>query len=234
MIRVAMIEDDPDIARFNQKFLEKVPGFALIAQAQTVDEGLKAINQTEPDLVLLDVYIGNENGLTILKQLRTEDRNIDVILITSANDAYTVQTGQRFGVIDYLVKPFSFARFKEALERYKTKKADATHALFGQGDIDSLLHTSELSRQKELPKGITKETALRILVALEEAPVWQTAAQLEEKTGISHVSLRKYMRFFEQGALIKKDLVYLNQGRPLNQYVITEQGKTFFEKNDFV
>ncbi|WP_082406828.1 response regulator [Bacillus sp. JCM 19041] len=122
MIRVAMVEDDPDIARFNEKFLEKVPGFLLIAQAQTVDEGINAIKQTEPDLVLLDVYIGNENGLTILKQLRTEERNIDVILITSANDAYTVQTGQRFGVIDYLVKPFSFARFKEALERYKTKK----------------------------------------------------------------------------------------------------------------
>ncbi|MED4127766.1 MULTISPECIES: response regulator [Shouchella] len=229
MIRVAMVEDEEEIAHFHSLFLKKVEGFTLVASAQTFEEGLQQVKEHKPDLLLLDVYIGDRNGLDILKQVRLEERNVDVILITSANDAYTVQTGYRFGVIDYLVKPFTFARFKEALERYRLIKQETKQPSFAQQEIDKLLQrneTNQLIEKVHMPKGITEVTAKRILEALDDTN-WQTAAELEERTSISHVSLRKYLRYFHEQAFIEKDLVYLTHGRPYNRYRILEAGKTF-------
>ncbi|MBG9785295.1 response regulator [Shouchella lehensis] len=229
MIRVAMVEDEEEIAHFHSLFLKKVEGFTLVAQARTFEEGLQQVKEQKPDLLLLDVYIGDRNGLDILKQVRLEERNVDVILITSANDAYTVQTGYRFGVIDYLVKPFTFVRFKEALDRYRFMKQETEQPSFAQQEIDNFLQRNETNQVVEkvhMPKGITEVTATRILEALDDTK-WQTAAELEERTTISHVSLRKYLRYFLEQGFIEKDLVYLTHGRPYNRYRMLEAGKVF-------
>lgn len=235
MIRVAMIEDEEEIAHFHTLFLKKVSGFELVSCSLTFEEGLQQVKAKKPDLLLLDVFIGEQNGLDILKQVRLEEQNIDVILITSANDSYTVQTGYRFGVIDYLVKPFSFSRFKEALERYQLIKQETKQGSFMQKEIDYLLQRQELQQLKEkidMPKGITEVTAKRVLRALDEADlIWQTAADLEERTSISHVSLRKYLRYFDEQSFIQKDLVYLSHGRPFNRFKITDGGRQFLHKN---
>lgn len=238
MIRVTMIEDEQEIAHFHSLFLKKVDGFELVSKALTIEEGMQQLKTFKPDLLLLDVYIGDQNGLDILKQVRLEERNIDVILITSANDTYTVQTGYRFGVIDYLVKPFTFARFKEALQRYQAMRQETQQGSFVQKEIDQLIQRTEKASPVEkhsFPKGITEVTAMRILHALAGAgEAWQTAAELEEGTTISHVSLRKYLRFFDEQSFIQKDLVYLTHGRPFNRYRLSEQGREFLDKNDFV
>ncbi len=224
-----MVEDEEEIAHFHSLFLKKVEGFTLVAQARTFEEGLQQVKEQKPDLLLLDVYIGDRNGLDILKQVRLEERNVDVILITSANDAYTVQTGYRFGVIDYLVKPFTFARFKEALDRYRFMKQETEQPSFAQQEIDNFLQRNETNQVVEkvhMPKGITEVTATRILEALDDTK-WQTAAELEERTTISHVSLRKYLRYFLEQGFIEKDLVYLTHGRPYNRYRMLEAGKVF-------
>ncbi|GAF16424.1 LOW QUALITY PROTEIN: two-component response regulator [Bacillus sp. JCM 19046] len=236
MIRVMMIEDEEEIAHFHAIFLKKIPGFSLVASARTFDEGLVSWRSISQICCCL-MYIASKAGL-IFKQLRMDERNIDVILITSANDSYTVQTGYRFGVVDYLVKPFTFARFKEAMERYRSMSDEAQPDLLLQNEIDTFLQRNEKIRSKErieLPKGITKVTAIRILQALElTSTSWRTTAELEEQTSISHVSLRKYMRFFEEELFIQKDLVYLSHGRPFHQYKISEQGRQFLKENDFV
>lgn len=71
--------------------------------------------QQEIDLVLLDVYMQQDSGLDLLPTIRESGRAIDVIMITSAADAATVQTAMHYGVVDYLIKPFQFPRFEEAL-----------------------------------------------------------------------------------------------------------------------
>ncbi|WP_141235433.1 response regulator, partial [Acinetobacter baumannii] len=74
-----------------------------------------------------DVYMHQESGLDLLPALRAEGRNIDVIMMTSAADALTVQTALRYGVVDYLIKPFQFPRFEEALRTWRNKR-DAKQA----------------------------------------------------------------------------------------------------------
>ncbi|KGA97140.1 regulator [Alkalihalobacillus alcalophilus ATCC 27647 = CGMCC 1.3604] len=228
MIKVAMIEDDIDVSRFHRLFLNKVDGFELICEAHSLEEGLTKLQQNQPDLLLLDVYIGSNNGLDLLKQIRAEGKNIDVILITSANDAHTVQTGHRFGVVDYLIKPFSFSRFQEALNRYRANRLDSRQ-IFSQQEIDRLLHKGGQNKVYTLPKGITKVTAFRVIRSLIEAPDWLTAADLSNRCEISHVSLRKYLRFFEEEKLIETELVYQISGRPLQKYKATKDAPLFLE-----
>jgi len=228
MIKVAMIEDDLDVSRFHRLFLNKIDGFELIFEAYTLEDGLKQLQQNKPDLLLLDVYIGSTNGLDLLKQIRAEGIDLDVILITSANDAGTVQTGYRFGVVDYLIKPFSFTRFQEALYRYRANRLD-TNKVFSQQEVDRLLHKGGQNKVYTLPKGITKVTAFRVIRCLIETNDWFTAAELAEKCSLSHVSLRKYVRFFEEENLIETKLIYQVFGRPLQKYKATPESPLFLE-----
>jgi len=222
-----MVEDDLDVSKFHRLFLNKVEGFELICEAHTIEEGLSQIHENRPDLLLLDVYIGKTSGLDLLKQIRAEGENIDVILITSANDAHTVQTGHRYGVVDYLIKPFSFARFQEALNRYRTNRLD-TNQIFSQQEVDRLLHKGGQRQVYTLPKGITQATAIRVLRFLIDANDWLTANELSERCSISHVSLRKYIRFFEAEKLIETKLIYQSSGRPFQQY------RSIPESSDFL
>ena len=228
MIKVAIVEDDLVVSKFHRLFLGKVEGFELICEAHTIEDGLKQIYQNQPDLLLLDVYIGNRNGLEMLKQIRAEGKNIDVILITSANDAHTVQTGHRYGVIDYLIKPFSFARFQEALNRYRANRIDSNQT-FSQQEVDRLLHKGGQNQVYTLPKGITKATAFRVIRCLMEANDWLTANELAERCCISHVSLRKYIRFFEAEKIIETELIYQNSGRPFQKYKALPESNQFLK-----
>lgn len=119
MITVMIIEDDPMVREINSKFLGKVDGFSLCKTTGSICEAMKYILKTPPDLILLDVYLPQENGLEFLRWLRKEEIACDVILITADKSMESVQEALRYGTIDYLIKPFTFERFKDALTQYR-------------------------------------------------------------------------------------------------------------------
>ncbi|WP_059103133.1 response regulator [Shouchella shacheensis] len=235
MIKVAVVEDDPLVAKFHRIYLEKLEGFKWVGLADTFAKAETLLKEEKSfDLLLLDVYLHERSGLELLKHIRAEELNVDVILITSANDQRSVQVGYRYGVIDYLIKPFTFERFQESLLRYKKKMAQQPPS-FRQEEVDRLFHSQKDKRSAyALPKGITKETKLRILKAIQRKGDWVTAAELSSFTTISHVSLRKYLHYFEENGWVRKDVVYQRSGRPLQQYRMTPDGTKLFEENDFV
>ncbi|MBB6451306.1 response regulator of citrate/malate metabolism [Geomicrobium halophilum] len=225
MIKVGAVEDEPLVVKFHKIYLEKMAGFSWAGSAATLHEGMKLVKESHMDVLLLDVYLQGENGLDLLRYIREQDLAIDVVLITSANDRESVQVGHRFGAVDYLIKPFTYERFQEAMLMFKNRQP-SEHSAYCQEDIDRLFHARN-PRSVEVPpfpKGITKETAIRVLDAFENQKEWLTAAVLSEITSISHVSLRKYLRFFVENSWIDKDVIYQPSGRPLQQYRLTAQG----------
>ncbi|GIO23654.1 response regulator [Oceanobacillus sp. J11TS1] len=226
MIHIAIIEDEPLISKFHQKYIEKIDGFCCAGSAETVEEGFELAQQPNVDLILLDVYLQHQNGLDLLKQIRAEEINVDVILITSANDRQSLKTGYRYGVIDYLLKPFTFERFQASLLGYK-ETVRVTEGKVHQAAVDRLFHPHEqpIIIPEDLPKGITRETCRHILNVMKEHEDWLSAADLSSHAKISHVSLRKYLRFFEEKQLIEKNVVYHSFGRPLQQYKLSQAGR---------
>lgn len=142
MIHVLIVDDDAMVADLNRQYVNRVDGFCCCGIATSLAEAGAVLNAParQVDLILLDVYMQRDNGLSLLPVIRASGRDTDVIMITSASDAATIQTAMHYGVVDYLIKPFQFPRFEEALNGWREKKAlMGSHQYHDQADVDRLL-----------------------------------------------------------------------------------------------
>lgn len=126
MYTVVIIEDDPMITRLNRRYVEQDSRFAVVQTFSAAHPALFWLQRNPIDLIILDVYMPQMSGTELLMQLRAKGVDADVIMVTSANDAKTVNDAVRLGAVDYLVKPFAYERFQQALEvfcRRREKRA---------------------------------------------------------------------------------------------------------------
>ena len=221
MIEVMIVEDDPMVREINSKFLKKVEGFRLYKAAGNLIDAKKYIMARKPDLILLDVFLPKENGIDFLKWLRSEEIGVDVILITADKTAGRVQEAFRYGAVDYLIKPFSFERFKEALLQFKErhngfKKADEVE----QATLDKLFSTTTAIQEEEgLAKGLNKYTYKSILEEIaRRGTEYFTAEELSEKIKVARVTVRRYLEYMEKEGLLEKLVEYGKVGRPQHKF----------------
>ncbi|GKU27003.1 response regulator [Clostridium folliculivorans] len=221
MIEVMIVEDDPMVREINSKFLKRIEGFTLYEAVSNLEDAKKYIDLKKPDLILLDVYLPKENGIDFLKWIRAQEIDIDVILITADKSIERIQDAFRYGVIDYLIKPFSFERFKEALIQfksryYKFKKNDEIE----QKDLDQLISSSNTSQSEDdFTKGLNKYTYRAIWDEVEKSNYGDvTAEELAEKLGIARVTVRRYLEYMEKENKIEKLVEYGKVGRPQYKY----------------
>lgn len=104
--RVVIIEDERDVARLLE-FNLKTAGFGAVS-AGTGAEGLAAIEQEKPDVVILDVNLPDTSGFDICKQIRADPamNDIGVLVLTAKGEAEDRILGLEVGADDYVVKPF--------------------------------------------------------------------------------------------------------------------------------
>lgn len=221
MIEVMIVEDDPMVREINSKFLKRVEGFNLYKAVANLDEAKKFIESKKPDLILLDVYLPKENGVDLLKWIRVQELDIDVILITADKSMERVQESFRYGAVDYLIKPFSFDRFKESLAQfkeryYKFRKSDT----FEQRDLDKLISISTNAQSEDdFAKGLNKYTYKSIWDEIEKSNYEDfTAEDLAEKLGIARVTVRRYLEYMEKENKVEKLVEYGKVGRPQHKY----------------
>lgn len=219
MIKVLIVEDDPMVALINRKYLEKVGEVEIFGPVTTEKEVINFIKKENIDLILLDVYLPKESGLDILESLRNKLYLVDVIMITAANKRDEIKRAFAFGAVDYLVKPFEFTRFEEAINKYKLKNTLLNkNEVIEQSDIDSIY---DKKVTEELPKGLNKRTLNKIIIFLEENydKVW-TLREIAAELQISNVTIKKYMDYLESIEMIKVKLTSGNIGRPEHKYFV--------------
>jgi len=224
VMRVLIVEDDPMVMRLNVDYLARLEGVELVGQCESVPAALELLEREAVDLLLLDVYLRNRSGLEVLRHLRAQDRNTDAVLITAASEIETVRAAQRLGARDYLVKPFSFERSRDAVEACRRAR-DALSRLpdqLGQGDIDRLFSqapATDLRRPGDLPKGLTPASLAQVaqaILALDEDGF--TSETLLSATGMSRVSVRKYLKHLSDAQLLEESFHYGQIGRPSFRY----------------
>src|SRR5690625_2166067 len=263
MIHVLIVEDDPMVAKFNRVFLEKVSGFTVAGEVHDTSAAWTFLENNDVDLILLDIYMANTNGLDMLVELRNLDMTVDVIVITAANDYPSIQRALHYGAVDYLIKSFNFERFKKALlksqknsdlingrksiqqvlhngsvyylikpfnfERFKKallkyrQKSDLMNGGKGvrQEELDVFLlndHPQDVN-PLDLPKGLTTLTLGRIARQIIN---WEqdafSAAEIADVTGISRVSITKYLKYLVSLHSLKVEASYQLTGPPLHRY----------------
>jgi PAS domain S-box-containing protein len=101
--RALIVDDEESIQRLLKLFLSQ-EGFVVDCASNSLE--VESFIQTgKYDLVLLDIHLGKENGLQILRHLRDHDEQVQIVLITGQPDLETVTEALRLGAFDYLVKP---------------------------------------------------------------------------------------------------------------------------------
>ncbi|MDM0880279.1 response regulator [Clostridium perfringens] len=218
--KILIVEDDPMVALINKRFLENMGFKNILGPVQTEEEIIKVLDKENIDLILLDVYLPKKNGIDILKSLRYKKYLTDVIMITAANSVEEVKRAFAYGVTDYLVKPFEFERFEEAINKYKQKNnlLNKREAL-SQQDIDVI--SKSLEEKIELPKGLNQKTLDRIMEFLKEnkGKVW-TLREIAYELKISNVTIKKYMDYLEDVKKVNVTLTSGNVGRPEYKYTL--------------
>lgn len=218
--KILIVEDDPMVALINKRFLENMGFKDILGPVQTEEEIIQLLDKENIDLILLDVYLPKKNGIDILKSLRYKKYLTDVIMITAANSVEEVKRAFAYGVTDYLVKPFEFERFEEAINKYKQKNnlLNKREAL-SQQDIDVI--SKSLEEKIELPKGLNQKTLDRIMEFLKEnkVKVW-TLREIAYELKISNVTIKKYMDYLEDIKKVNVTLTSGNVGRPEYKYTL--------------
>lgn len=224
MIKTVIVEDDRMVASINSQFAAKTPGIQVIATFYSGKNALEFLEKTKVDLLLLDLYMPEFSGLELLTELRRHNNAINVIMITAANDAPHIEEALSLGIVDYLIKPFRYERFAQALDKYLLKRAVMENGMeFTQEDIDQLItvaRPSAKSREMELQKGLQRQTMERLRSCLRAHPEeYLTSEQIAAETGLSKVTVRRYMNHLIENNEIKSRVDYSTGGRPRVEYL---------------
>jgi len=232
-LRVLIVEDDPRIAELHKRLVAKVSGFAVVGMALSYAEAREMAAVLELDLLLLDLYLPDGNGMDLLYELRAGGQAVDVILVTAAREVDAVQQALRNGAFDYLVKPVMFKRFEEALQNFATQRAALTQTQkLEQHDIDRLLHphtpgfaAQEKEEDEQVPKGIDIITLRKIRSVFatpkDGSEVQNSGLSAEEvgaRIGASRSTARRYLEYMTTTGELYADVVYGAVGRPERHY----------------
>ncbi|WP_326836742.1 response regulator [Amycolatopsis rhabdoformis] len=213
MIRVLVVEDEPVAAEAHRLYVERLAGFTVAGVVHSGGDALRFCEREPVDLVLLDFYLPDTHGLAVCRSLRAAGLPIDVIAVTSARDLALVKAAVSVGVVQYLLKPFTFASLREKLERY-AEFHDASGEVTGQAEIDRALATLRTTEHHALPKGMSAETLEAITAALAAADAGLSAAGAASAIGASRVTARRYLEYLADNGLAQREPRYGQVGRP--------------------
>ncbi|MGW5331659.1 response regulator [Streptomyces bauhiniae] len=216
-IRVLVVEDDPVAADAHVLYVGRVPGFTAVGQAGTGAAARRILDRTPVDLLLLDLHLPDIHGLHLARSLRAAGHQADVIAVTSARDLAVVREGVSLGVVQYVLKPFTFATLRDRLLRYAEYHAAAGEAS-GQDEVDRALAALRAPAPAALPKGLSAPTLERVTGVLRETPEGRTAAEVAEEVGISRITARRYLEYLVEAARAARSPQYGQVGRPELRY----------------
>ncbi|MFD4972062.1 response regulator [Streptomyces sp. NPDC058424] len=212
-IRVLVVEDDPVAADAHVMYVGRVPGFVAVGKAHTGAEARRALERTPVDLLLLDLHLPDVHGLKLARSLRAGGHHADVIAVTSARDLAVVREGVSLGVVQYVLKPFTFATLRDRLVRYAEFRA-AVGEVGGQDEVDRAIATLRAPSPAALPKGLSAPTLQRVTDALREAGEGLTAAGVAGAVGISRITARRYLEHLVDAGRAVRSPLYGQVGRP--------------------
>jgi response regulator of citrate/malate metabolism len=215
-IRVLVVEDEELIADAHREYVSRVRGFVTVAVARSGQEALRELGRQPVDLVLLDFYLPDMSGLDVCRAMRTAGAAADVIAVTSAREVETVRAAISQGVVQYLLKPFTFAAMRDKLQSYAEYRAALakTTTAHDQAVVDRALAVLRGSPESALPKGLSQSTLSLVADALEERTEPASASDLAAVTGVSRVTARRYLEHLVASGAAEQSLRYAKAGRP--------------------
>lgn len=216
---VLVVEDDPLVAQVNAGYLAERTGYRVCGMAATKREGAAMLRHESPDVLLLDVFLPDGSGLDLLAEARAEGWGGDVVMLTAARDAASVQTALQHGVTDFLIKPFTRERLYQALDTLEERQTamQGGEREFTQQALDKLLSTHHPAAQAA-PKRTDSGTLERVLRALQAATEPLSAEQVGSELGMNRATAWRYLEQLVGSGQAEVVVEYGGVGRPTKRY----------------
>jgi response regulator of citrate/malate metabolism len=219
--RVLVVEDEEVAAAAHAAYVGRVSGFAVAGVARSGADAVRLLREDPAvDLVLLDMHLPDVHGLELLTRIRQDGHHCDVIAVTSARDLDVVRRSVAQGVVQYLLKPFTFAGLRVKLEQYAAYRAQlgAAETEVVQDEVDQLLGMLRPGTDSApLPKGMSAET-LRLVTDRLRSGAGASASEVAEVLGASRVTARRYLEHLAETGLVARHSRYGGGGRPEVEY----------------
>ncbi|WP_168702387.1 response regulator [Gordonia paraffinivorans] len=221
MIRVLIVEDEPVIAQAHREYLGRIGGFEVVDVVVTAQEAMRVARGGRVDLVLLDLGLPDARGLDLAGALSGVRPAPDMIAITAQRDLQSVRDAMSRGVLLYLLKPFTFAAFREKIEqylRYRGALAADTDAV-SQRDVDRAL--AELrtgDSRRSTAAGAAAETRDAVGRAVRDSADGLTASEVARAVGTSRVTAWRHLERLAEDRVVDRDTQYGSAGRPQVRY----------------
>jgi response regulator of citrate/malate metabolism len=224
MITVLIVEDEPLIAEAHRAYLSRLQGFTVTGTAHTARDAMRIASEAESpvDLVLLDLGLPDASGIALASALSGLRPAPDIIAITSERDLEMVRAAVAHGALAYLLKPFTFAAFRDRLERYRRYR-DALPAgtdAASQAEVDRALGELRISTDKSVtPKGAAPATTDEIARAVRDRADGLTADEAAKLVGVSRVTAWRYLERLADDGTVTRVTEYGKTGRPSTRYL---------------
>jgi response regulator of citrate/malate metabolism len=226
-IRTLIVDDDYRVGAIHAAYVTQTEGYCVVGEAHTAAQALQSIAELKPDLVLMDVYLPDGNGLDVIRAMLDGDHLADVIVITAARDVDSVRTAIQLGAVHYLVKPFGYAALRERLVAYRRLRARLSGLTEDaeQADVDELFSLlrgpGAVSTRPD--KGHSAPTLELVRNAVAGATDDISAAEVAELTGLSRATAQRYLNYLERHGVVEMQLRYGSAGRPRHRYKIADR-----------
>ena len=109
------------VAQLNAQYLASFPQLRVEAILTNGRDALSYLQSHETELAVVDMYMPMFNGLELLRSIRGSGIQTSVIMLTAATEMSVVEEALRLGIEDYIIKPFSFTRLQEAVQKYLSR-----------------------------------------------------------------------------------------------------------------
>lgn len=219
-IKILIVEDETSLAEMHAEFIRQMPGCKQVWLAGNLAQTRMMIERFKPDLILLDNYLPDGHGITLLHELTQASFPGGVVFTTAASDMETVSDAVRGGVFDYLVKPIAYERLEQTLERYQQRmQMLANNARASQRQIDDMFNAYARGEQKDvLPVGIDELTLEKVQLLFTDSEARHTSETVATVLKLSRTTARRYLEFCASRQQIMAEIVYGKVGRPQRTY----------------
>ena len=218
--KVLIVEDDPMVSMINEQYVNRNKFFRVVEKCRDGKSALEYLENNDVDLIVLDVYMPLMDGFETLRQIRKNKKSVDIIMVTAANDRASLEEALHLGVVDYLVKPFNYDRFRVALDKYVSQVAALKDLdTLNQKNIDFIIENAHKKSEELYPKGIQEKTLQTILDEMKKNPSkWMTGDEIAERIGLTGVTVRRYLNYLTEKGILLSEIDYETGGRPCMRY----------------
>jgi response regulator of citrate/malate metabolism len=229
-IRVLVVEDEPVASAAHAAYVGRMPGFTLAGTAPDGQSALRLLTELsasgEPvELVLLDMNLPDLHGLDIARRMRSAGILADIIAITAVRELAIVRSAVAIGVVQYLIKPFTYATFADKLASYRLfrqqlagPESGSTKTGASQSDVDQAFASLRAPSEMPLPKGLSVSTLESVQEFMKGRSEAVSATEVMEALGMSRVTARRYLEYLADAGTVSRAPRYGTPGRPENEY----------------